>query len=131
MAWGLLGQLSPRLYWQLKDKARGRRGYSRGYVAALSAWEANAASLRKNLGCVPGLLTHHWHGAKRRRGYNWRENVLIDNQFDPTRDLRRDWQGLWQLHDDGSPRSIRLRDQIRAYFRARDEDSTEHDGREL
>lgn len=33
--------------------------------------------------------------------------------------LRRDWQGLWQLADD----AWRLRDDIRGYFRARNEDS--------
>jgi hypothetical protein len=36
------------------------------------------------------------------------------------RDIKRDWQGLWQLTD----RKIRLRDELRAYFRSRDEDST-------
>jgi hypothetical protein len=38
-----------------------------------------------------------------------------------TRDLKRDWQGLWQLTDP----KVRLRDELRAYFRSRDEDSTE------
>jgi hypothetical protein len=131
MAWSLLGKLSAHLIAQLHDRRRAERGYTPGYIEALSAWESKAASLRKNIGCVSGTLAHHWHGKKRQRGYNERENILIDNRFDPGRDLRRDWQGLWQLHDDGSERSVRLRDQIRAYFQARDEDSTEYDGKEL
>lgn len=131
MAWALLGLLSRRFYRQLKDRRRAERGYSEGYVQALVEWERSAGALRKNVGCVEGTLAHHWHGKKRQRGYNVRENVLIDNQFNPATDLRRDWQGLWQLHDDGSERVVRLRDQFRAYFRARDEDSTEHDRQEL
>jgi hypothetical protein len=131
MSWGLLGQLSGRIYRQIKDRSRASRGYHQDYVEALAEWERKAAALRKNLGCVEGLLTHAWHGKKRQRGYNVRENVLIDNQFNPRTDLRRDWQGLWQLHDDGSERSVRLRDQFRAYFRSRDEDSIDYDGREL
>lgn len=131
MAWALAGRLSQRIYRRLKDRWRASRGYSDGYVEALVQWETRAAALRRNIGCVEGTLAHQWHGKKRRRGYNVRENVLIDNQFNPATDLRRDWQGLWQLHDDGSNRSVRLRDQVRAYFRSRDEDSGEHDQREL
>lgn len=131
MAWALVGRLSQRIYRQIKDRRRADRGYSAGYAHALVEWERSAAALRKNLGCVEGTLAHHWHGRKRRRGYNVRENVLIDNRFNPATDLRRDWQGLWQLHDDGSERFVRMRDQFRAYFRSRDEDSTEHEQREL
>jgi hypothetical protein len=125
MAWSLVGKLAAHLLAQLHDRERAKRGYSRGYIDALASWETKAAGLRRNFGCVPGTLAHHWHGKKRRRGYNERENILIDNQFNPRTDLRRDWQGLWQLHDDGTDRSVRLRDQIRAYFQARDEDSSE------
>ncbi len=132
MAWALLGQLSARLYSQLRDRGRAARGYSPGYVAALVDWERRAAALERNLGCVTGSVAHHWHGKKSRRGYNLRENILIDHRFDPATDLKRDWQGLWQLRVEGhSPRQIALRDGIRRYFADRDEDATDHQEREF
>jgi hypothetical protein len=85
-------------------------------------WQARAETyIKHNIGFVDGLLLHYFHGAKKNRGYFNRSSILWKNQFDPAKDVKRDWQGLWQLTD----RKIGLRDQLRAYFRARDEDSTE------
>ena len=67
------------------------------------------------------MLLHYFHGAKRKRGYFNRSAILWDNDFDPVRDIKRDWQGVWQLTD----RKRDLRDALRTYFRSRDEDSTE------
>ena len=84
-------------------------------------WQARAERhLKRNLGFVDGLLLHYFHGAKKNRGYINRPSILWNNQFDPSRDIKRDWQGLWQLTD----QKISLRDQLRGYFRARDEDGT-------
>jgi hypothetical protein len=47
--------------------------------------------------------------------------VLRDNDYDPRTDIARDWQGVYQL----TGNKPRLRDQIRAYFRDRNEDSPE------
>lgn len=77
--------------------------------------------IRGNVGYVPGTILHHWHGKKAQRQYTSRWNILKDNNFDPEQDLKRDWQGLWQLTD----RNPKLRDQIREFFRARNEDSTD------
>ena len=52
-----------------------------------------------------------------------RWKILTENQFNPNTDIKRDWQGLFQLEDHGDMRSIKLRDDIRKYFRARNEDS--------
>ena len=108
MAWSLLGEYGGRVYWRVAEPERRRRGFSPAYVESVLRWQERAAALRKNVGCVPGLLLHHWHGATVRRAYKEREAILIDYAFDPERDLRRDWQGLWQLHDDGSPRIVGL-----------------------
>ena len=43
----------------------------------------------------------------------------MDNKYDPVADLKRDWQGLLSL----DRRRTKLRDDIRKYFRARNEDS--------
>jgi hypothetical protein len=124
MAWALLGQYDRRMYWPVADSARRKRGFSPAYIRANLQWQARAQALRQNIGVVPGTIVHHWHGRKSNRGYSDRRAILIDYQFNPDTDLRRDWQGLWQLHDDGSPRLRGLRDALRAYFRCRDEDST-------
>lgn len=98
---------------------------SPGFKAALQAWGQRAKALRGNVGFVPGLCLHYWHGSKKKRGYTDRWKILVDSQFDPATDLRRDWQGLYQLHDDGTPRMAKLRNDLRAYLRSRQEDALE------
>ncbi len=99
-------------------------GLHPNYTRRLRAWQETAERhVRRNLGHVPGLINHYWHGKKAQRFYWDRWKILVHNQFDPDADLKRDWQGLYQLVDHGTPRSIGLRDGIRAYFRSRNEDS--------
>ncbi len=78
--------------------------------------------IKHDVGFVSGLVTHYYHGKTVDRGYNTRENILIEGKFNPHTDLKRDHQGLWQL-ETWEPRQIRMRDRIRQYFRARNEDS--------
>ena len=93
------------------------------YYKKLKIYEERALRyIKKDIGAVEGLITHGWHGKKKDRRYRERWSILSDNQFDPDTDLRRDSQGLWQLNVD-TPRQIRLRDEIRQYFRQRSEDS--------
>ncbi len=90
------------------------------YVRKLQVWqERSVASLKRDIGVVPGTLLHYWHGKKKDRRYGDRWQILTRNSYDPDAHLRRDWQGLWQLADD----AWKLRDDIRGYFRARNEDS--------
>lgn len=96
------------------------------YLASVDQWQARAERhIRRNIGMVDGAVLHHWHGRKVNRGYNDRWKILRDLQYDPVADLKRDAQGLYQLVDDGSERSIELRDRIRAYFSARNEDGVD------
>lgn len=97
------------------------KGLSEAYLRRLSAWQARAQLLRRNVGHVPGLILHHWHGKKKDRGYGDRWQILVRHGFDPDLDLVRDAQGIYQLSD----RSPELRDGIRAYFRSRNEDSVD------
>jgi hypothetical protein len=83
------------------------------------AWQQHALELKHNIGYVPGTLLHYWHGKKANRGYNTRYKIMSGNDFDPHTDLKKDWQGLWQL----AGNKPQLRDDLRAYFRARQEDS--------
>ena len=98
---------------------------SAGFKLALKRWGDRAREIRGNVGYVDGLIFHHWHGRKAQRRYADRWQILVDSQFDPARDLKRDWQGVYQLVDDGSARMARLRDDLRTYFRQRNEDSIE------
>ena len=88
------------------------------YTNAILQWQEKAQILQYNIGYVDNHITHYWHGPKSNRFYRDRSQILVDNQFDPGRDLKRDWQGLWQL----TGNKPKLRDDIRHYFRARFED---------
>lgn len=92
------------------------------YLSGLVAWGERVKKLRKNVGFVEGLLIHNFHGLKSSRGYSTRWKILVDNQFNPRTDLRKDWQGLNYLVDDDTDRYMNLRDELKAYFRSRNED---------
>lgn len=79
--------------------------------------------VKRNVGYVTNTVRHLWHGSKQSRGYNWRGKILIENQFDPETDLTRDVSGLWRLVV-RTPRQMKLRDDLRMYFRSRKEDAT-------
>jgi hypothetical protein len=89
------------------------------YKRWVRQWAARAdRHLRRDLGYVPGLLLHSWHGAKRDRQYDVRHREITRGRFNPEEDLKRDWQGLWQLNPDNPA----LRDAVRRLGRARRED---------
>ena len=97
---------------------------SKGYRNYIMNWQDMAVhALRKNVGYVPGTITHHWHGKKKDRKYVERWDVLINNGYDPYVDVMEDAQGLLRLNRHHGDRYIRLRDDIRRYFRGRNEDS--------
>jgi hypothetical protein len=91
---------------------------SQPYMAAVGRWQQRASVLRANIGYVDNHAIHYFHGSKVLRGYGERWRILRDNDFDPSVDIVRDWQGIWQL----AGNKPRLRDGIRAYFRSRNED---------
>lgn len=93
------------------------------YRHALMQWQTRCERwIKRDVGYVPGSIYHFWHGKKKDRGYTDRWKILRDNNFDPVLDLTRDTQGLYRL-ETWDPRQMRLRDQIRSYFRSRNEDS--------
>lgn len=98
-------------------------GVTAGYRNSILRWEERAKYIHKDIGYMPGLILHDWHGKKRDRRYYDRWKIIVDNQFDPNEDLTRDWQGMWQIR----PERIKLRDDIRGYFRSRNEDSIDID----
>ena len=119
MACGLLGTMErsgPFREAKLTDLAPNFRN-------SLLLWQERAEVLQRNVGYVDGLILHHWHGRKGDRKYGDRWRIYVDNAFDPWRDLRRDVQGLYDLPAGRQA----LRDDLRSYFRARNEDSIDED----
>lgn len=99
------------------------QGYTKDY---LDYWkhrqELCERWIKRDVGFVNSFMLHYFHGKISDRGYDWRERILRQNQFAPSRDLKRDHQGLWQL-ETWEPRQMRMRDQLRRYARLRNEDS--------
>lgn len=93
-------------------------GLSPGYLVSLERWQERTAG--STLGCVPGTIEHGWHGPKSARGYTSRNDCLIEHQFNPATDLRRNAYGVVQLAV-GNP----LQEAIDRYFLSRREDATE------
>jgi hypothetical protein len=91
-----------------------------GYIRAIQEWRDRAAQLHANIGCVDNFAVHNWHGNKVSRGYGGRVDILRNFQFDPYRDIQRDWQGLWKW--DG--RKPQMRDAARRFFLDRNEDES-------
>lgn len=78
--------------------------------------------IKRDVGFVPGTVYHDFHGRKQFRGYGTRGQILTRNEYDPNTDIKYDAHGMLQL-ETWEPRQIRLRDEIRGYFRSRNEDS--------
>jgi hypothetical protein len=122
--WPILGAADHHMALALVGNvgASAAGGLHPSYYRNLHIYQDRAeAHVRRNIGYVPGLLLHHWHGKKANRQYQERWSILQKHQFDPDTDLKRDSRGLYQLTN----RKIGLRDDLRAYFRARNEDSVD------
>ncbi len=112
MAFGLIEGTSARLETEHTGRA---------YNESIRAWQERAALLTRNIGCVDNFAVHHFHGSHRSRAYGDRWHILVRHDFDPVRDITRDWQGVWRWHTN----KPRMRDDVRKYFIDRSEDSSE------
>jgi hypothetical protein len=129
-AWNRLGGLLDRAIMGAADYHMacaliGQADYSypqtvnRNYREMIKAWEARAeASVGRDIGFVPGTVLHYYHGSKSLRRYTERWDVIVGNDFDPTRDVAYDRHGVLQW----TTGKRRLIDQSRDYFRERQED---------
>jgi len=75
-------------------------------------------AVKQDIGCVPGTITHAWHGSKLLRFYGGREDVMRESKYDPDADIAFDVFGIPYLCSD----NILLRDGLRRYNRRRDSD---------
>jgi len=123
MDWQILGSADMHMAHALVGKLADalRPEYDRGYTDPMYEWQ-NRASISVGpqwVGMMKGLALHHFHGKKSLRQYGKRDLILIRNHFDPALDLKRDIQGVYQL----TGHNPQLRDDVRKYFHARNEDS--------
>jgi hypothetical protein len=87
----------------------------------LSEFQAKCGEfVNLNVGYVDGCAIHYWHGPKSKRGYGTRWKILIDNGFDPDKDLTYDGNGLYIVN----PTKTKMLEELKEYFASRDEDST-------
>jgi hypothetical protein len=90
------------------------------YLKHLKYWQVRARHfIHRNVGYLPGMITHHWHGSKKSRGYKDRWQILVNNQYNPELDLKKTTQGVNVLTE----RNWKLRHDIIRYFESRSEDS--------
>lgn len=110
----------------LIEKTEGmmRNDLHRNYKKMVMQWyQRSRTHVRRNVGVMDGSIVHHWHGRKTERGYNAKHALLSKFGFDPLRHLKRDHQGIYQLHDDRSTAFVQLRDMMRRIAEDRNEDS--------
>ena len=94
--------------------------HTSGQTNLIDKWNSLInAYVNKRVGYINGTVVHNWHGAKSKRGYNWRWNILKNHQFDPTKDLYKDLSGIYHI----SPDKLTILDDLESYFESRDEDS--------
>lgn len=92
------------------------------YKNRLMAFEERCERhIKKDIGYIPGIIMHHWHGKKKDRRYVERWSVLVDNKYNPDTDIKYNSHGLLELDD----KNHQLRDDIRRYMRSRHEDSVD------
>jgi hypothetical protein len=120
--WAILGSgdyhMATALVNQVDRSLHGK--YTDAYRGLCHEWQKRASGhIRQNVGYMPGLCYHSWHGTTKLRHYGNRWKFLWMAGYDPLLDLKKDAHGLYQLTD----RSVALRDGIRAYNRLRDEDA--------
>ena len=77
-----------------------------------------AAEVQGQIGWVPGVALHLWHGDPVNRRYSSRDAILRRCHFDPAADLRLNEAGLWEW----ASAKPDLHREVKAYFTARRED---------
>lgn len=92
------------------------------YLEMVKVWQERCARhVRKNVGYVEGTILHMFHGDKQNRQYQSRWQILVNNAFDPLRDIVKDYRGVYWF----SGTKSQLERDIQRYFRTRNEDSVD------
>lgn len=101
------------------DSSSTLSGFSWGFLHALRRWgDLCDRYVRGNVGYVPGLVLHHWHGRSQSRGHKARWDAAKHHGFDPATDLIVDCSGLYRL----APGREQMGEDIRRSLSERNED---------
>lgn len=103
-----------------EDFWQGRNFYCRHLTPAamgdIAQWSrAVDQAIGGSVAFTPGRALHLWHGSIGSRSYIARLQILLDNAFDPTQDVRIDADGCWTWCSD----KPQLHQQVETYFAAR------------
>jgi hypothetical protein len=112
MCMGWIGKMTKTLHPKLHDNYK---------TLCMNYQERCIRHIKYNIGYVPGTILHYYHGPKKDRQYGSRWQILIKNNFDPLKDIKKNHNNLWLLEDYKPV----FRDELRKYFRQRNEDSKE------
>lgn len=94
------------------------------YKETIKAWQDNATRhIQGNIGYINCIIRHHFHGKKKNRKYVERWEILKKHQYNPLTDICRNVDGVFEL----TGAKPGLRDDLRMYFRTRNEDSNDND----
>jgi len=96
-------------------------GVTQEYKDMVLEWQERAMKhIRGNIGYIDGGIVHHFHGNFKNRKYRERWQILVENKYNPLKDIKKNFYGMPQLTHVGE----RLRKDMQQYFRERSEDST-------
>ena len=108
MACSFIGEVDTTIY--------GNRAPS--IISRLKDWErAVVKQTSGEVGYAPGYIRHFFHGNKKKRYYETRDQIFERCGFDPEHDLGYDEQGLIRIFN-----NPKLEHEIRRYNRSRSED---------
>jgi hypothetical protein len=110
------------MLWSCVDKvdATMPKNISVGYRTMCDDWGRKAFRACAGLvGFTPGRIEHNWHGSKVKRQYWSRWDILTKNNYDPTKDICYDSQGVLQLC---GTNKYKIEHEIMRYNRSRMED---------
>lgn len=71
-------------------------GMTKPFQDALQLWADRADEhVKRNIGYVDGICYHYWHGRSEQRGYEKRWDITNYHQFDPSKDIVMQPNGLY------------------------------------
>jgi len=100
----------------------------KGYIASpahhrhVVEWERGTSQLR--IGYTPGVVKHHFHGERNKRGYYPRQMIVKEMAYDPATHVKmREGDDVLVPTEAFPPESLK---KIRDYFKSREEDEGYH-----
>ena len=98
---------------------------SKRHLLEMCQWLIKAQKIIDQSVCyLPGHLLHLWHGSVLHRNYISRYRLLVENDFCPKNDIRKDRQGLWKWCSN----KPLLHQGVTKYFHLRNEDYGPQEG---